>query len=65
VIIHKAASRRRHFTIVDNATLQDARLSYRARGVLAYLLSLPDGGSPTTASLLRSPWRVSEPSSPR
>jgi hypothetical protein len=31
------------FTIVPNATLQDERLSFAARGMLAYLLSLPDG----------------------
>jgi hypothetical protein len=43
VIIHKAKQQRRHFTIIENSSIQDARLSYRARGVLAYLLSLPDG----------------------
>lgn len=32
-----------HFSIVDNATIRDHRLSWRARGLLVYLLSMPDG----------------------
>jgi hypothetical protein len=31
------------FTVIDNATLGDDRLSWKARGILAYLLSKPDG----------------------
>lgn len=35
--------RRRRYTTVDNACLEDERLSFRAVGLLAYLLSRPDG----------------------
>lgn len=31
------------FVTIDSATVNDARLSFRARGVLAYLLNKPDG----------------------
>lgn len=34
---------RRHYTVIADASLRDQRLSFRATGVLAYLLSLPDG----------------------
>ena len=34
--------RRDHFTILPNDALEDTRLSYRARGLLGYLLSRPD-----------------------
>lgn len=37
------APRRRGFVIIPNRAVEDTRLSYRARGVLAYLLSRPDG----------------------
>lgn len=37
------APRRRNFTVLDNALIQNVALSFRARGLLAYLLSQPDG----------------------
>jgi hypothetical protein len=33
---------REHFTIIDNDAVQDITLSFKARGLLAYLMSLPD-----------------------
>lgn len=39
--IHRAA-RRHRFVIVDQAAVEDTRLSWAARGLLAYLLSRPD-----------------------
>lgn len=35
--------RRDRFTIVDNGAIEDDRLSFKALGLLAYLLSRPDG----------------------
>jgi hypothetical protein len=34
---------RRNYTVLPNAALRDERLSFRATGLLTYLLSLPDG----------------------
>ncbi|MGH9095733.1 MAG: hypothetical protein ACRDXE_11275 [Acidimicrobiales bacterium] len=34
---------RERFTCIDNQTIEDARLSFKALGLLAYLLSRPDG----------------------
>lgn len=33
------------FTMVENATVRDKRLTFRATGLLVFLLSLPDGAS--------------------
>jgi hypothetical protein len=38
----RRAARRHRFVIVDQAAVEDARLSWAARGLLAYLLSRPD-----------------------
>lgn len=46
------APRQGHFTIVPNATARDAALSFRARGVLTYLLSHEDGWT-TSAERLK------------
>ena len=35
-----------NFTIIDNAALRDIRLSFKATGLLAYLLSMPDEWTP-------------------
>ncbi|WP_436786575.1 hypothetical protein [Yinghuangia sp. YIM S10712] len=40
--IHLTA-RTHAFTSIGNEVLQDRRLSFTARGILVYLLSLPDG----------------------
>lgn len=43
----------REFTILPNATIRDQRLSFRATGLLAYLVSLPDGTGVDSLSLSR------------
>lgn len=43
-----------NFTVLDNATVvRNQRLSWKARGLLAYLLSLPDGWQTSSANLAR------------
>jgi hypothetical protein len=44
---------RRDFTVLGNPTLRDGRLSFRARGVLAFLLSQPDGYPVNAAEIAR------------
>lgn len=34
---------KKRYTVIANRTIQDGRLSYRARGLLIYVLSFPDG----------------------
>lgn len=41
------------FAQISNEALADERLSYRARGVLAYLLSRPNGWRTTSAEIAR------------
>ncbi len=41
------------WTVIDNRTLNDQTLSYRARGVLAFVLSKPDNWRTTAAGLAR------------
>lgn len=40
-----------HFTVLSNEIIRDRRLSWRARGILIYLLSMPDDWRTTTAHL--------------
>jgi hypothetical protein len=42
------SKRSKHFTVIDNGVLEDDRISFRAKGVLVFLLSKPDN------------WKVSE-----
>jgi hypothetical protein len=42
VTIIRAPRPERNFTIISNAIVRDQKLTYRARGILAYLLSQPD-----------------------
>jgi hypothetical protein len=51
--IHRAPRPANHFTQIRNDVLRDDRLSYRSRGVLAFILSNADGWSITSESLAR------------
>ncbi|MDF3309728.1 replication protein [Rhodococcus sp. T2V] len=51
--VRRGPRKQDHFTILDNAALNDERLSFRARGVLAYILSKPADWRTTSASLAR------------
>ena len=42
-----------HFTILPNRIIRDQRLSFRARGVLAYLLSMPPGWRTSSTRVAR------------
>jgi len=42
-----------NFTVLHNKTIQDSRLSFKARGILAYLLSLPDNWRTSSEELAR------------
>lgn len=50
-IIRRGDNPEERFTIVSNAVLRDSRISFRARGILTYLLSHKDGWHVTSASI--------------
>lgn len=45
-MIIRVVRHEQNFTIIDNAVLRDCTLSFKATGLLAYLLSMPDEWSP-------------------
>lgn len=53
VSIKRAPRPKSNFTIIANAVLRDENLSFRARGVLACILSRPDNWKTTAESLAR------------
>jgi hypothetical protein len=47
------APRRTNWTVIDQDTLNDPRLSFRARGILAWILDKPDNWRTTSTALAR------------
>jgi hypothetical protein len=50
-VIFKQKGKRKSYTVVDNRVLRDATLSFKATGLLAFLLSLPEEWSPNSRHL--------------
>lgn len=51
-MIIRAPRPQTHFTIIPNAAIRDTRLSWKARGLLIYLLSMPDNWRTNTNQLM-------------
>ena len=45
--------RKKRFSIVDNKVIEDKRLSFKARGLLIYMLSKPDDWKFFTGELVK------------
>ena len=50
-VIIRSARPHQNFTVIHNELIDDTRLSWKARGLLVYLLSKPDHWRTTTAYL--------------
>jgi hypothetical protein len=53
-VIRRAPRPEGNFTVLHNHVLRDARLSFKARGLLAYILSMPDNFRFTAELLTRN-----------
>lgn len=53
-MIRRAPRPEGNFTVLHNHVLRDPRLSYKARGLLAYILSMPDNFRFTVELLTRT-----------
>lgn len=51
--IVRAPRPQRNFTIIENTVIRDHKLTFRARGILAYILSMPDHWSTSSDHLSR------------
>ena len=50
-MIIRAPRPKANYTVISNELIRDTRLGWRARGLLVYLLSMPDNWRTTTAHL--------------
>ena len=53
-MIHRQPRITTNFTVVPNQILNDGRISFRAKGLLVYILSKPDHWRTTTSHLALS-----------